>query len=211
MIVCSVLRRYLNHGFWPFLRALVRFSTAPLSRVAEYASEDGWLVDVGCGQGHFLEYCRRAGFRQLLGVEPSSRATRRARAILPRNIAVIRGNAAELCLRSCKTLVVMDVLYLMSSGEQISFIRDAASILEPEGMILIKTMDSTRRIRQLFNVIQEFIAVRLFGITLGSAFHFRTPAEWISILEQQGLEAHSIPMWKWFIHPHVLIIGRRSR
>ena len=99
----------------------------------------------------------------------------------------------------------------MSPEEQVSFIRYAASILEPGGMILVKTMDPTRRIRQLCNVIQEFFAVRLFGITMGSEFHFRKPAEWINMLEQQGLQAHSIPMWKRYIHPHILIIGRRNR
>jgi len=211
MTVYSVLRRYLRHGFWPFFRALVRFCTAPITHIAAYIPEQGYTIDVGCGQGHFLAYCRLGGFQHLAGVEPSSRATHRARSILPSDTAVIRGDASALPLKKCRALVAIDVLYLMSPDDQVSFIRDAASILEPGGMVLVKTMDPTQRFRQMFNVIQEILAVRLLRITMGSAFSFRTPEEWIEVMEQHGLEAHSIPLWKWFIHPHVLIVGRRIR
>jgi len=208
---CSVIIRYLRHGFWPFFRALVRFCSAPLSRIVAYIPKDGYTVDIGCGQGHFLAYCRQKGYQGLVGIEPSTRATRRARSILPPGVAIIAGNAATLPLRSCRALVIIDVLYLMSPEDQVSFVSYAASIIESGGVLLVKTMDPTRRVRQKLNVIQEFIAVKLLGITLGSTFHFRTPGEWIDIMEKHGLEAYSIPLWKWFIHPHVLIVGRRIR
>ncbi len=204
------LRVYAAHGPWPLFRAFWRFTSAPLRRVAAFVPRDGIVVDVGCGQGHFLRYCHELGHRRLVGIEPSPRALARARKCLPAHVALVRGRAEALPLREAATVAALDVLYLLEPQGQEMFIAQAASVLRRGGLLLIKTMEPSRTVRQMVNRIQEWIAVKVLRITLGRDFSFRTARDWVALCEAQGLHAQTVPLWRGYLHPHVLIVARRG-
>lgn len=188
----------------------MRFFSAPLTRVARHLPDHGTIVDVGCGQGHFLQYCALAGFRSLVGLDPSMRGLRRARSAVPSGVVLVQARAEELPIHSCQGIVALDVLYLLDREKQEAFLARAAAALPPRGLLLIKTMASEKRIRQWINRLQEHIAVKILRITLGDTFQFRTCNGWISLCERMGFHAQVIPLWTGYLHPHVLIVATRT-
>lgn len=81
--------------------------------------------------------------------------------------------------------------------------------LSPGGVLLLKTVDRTPRWKFFWNLVQEFFAVKLFKFTRGSKFYFRTSHQWEELLESSGLRVEIHRLDKGYIHPHVLIIGRK--
>ncbi len=207
--VVRTLLGYAAFGPWPATRAAVRFLTAPLGRVTDFLPEEGLILDVGCGQGHFLRYCSFIGHKNLIGVEPSLRGLRRGREILPKEVALIQARAQELPISICTTIVALDVLYLLSPSKQERFLDQAALTLPPGGVLLIKTMDPKREVRQFFNRFQETLAVRIFRLTMGKDFFFRQTSQWVDLCEKRGFKAEVVPLWKGYLHPHVLIKATR--
>jgi SAM-dependent methyltransferase len=167
-------------------------------------------VDAGCGQGHFLQYCALAGFRPLLGFDPSMRGLRRASSALSPEIALVQARAEQLPVRACQAIVALDVLYLLDQDKQETFLARASVVLPPGGVLLIKTMDPERRLRQLLNRAQEHVAVKMLHITMGDTFHFRTCTDWVALCERLGFHARVVPLWRGYLHPHVLIAARRA-
>ncbi|MBN1424998.1 class I SAM-dependent methyltransferase [Candidatus Fermentibacteria bacterium] len=202
------LRAYASQGPWPLTRALWRFVSAPLVQVAAMLPPEGVIVDIGCGQGHFLRYCHEIGKRELVGIEPSARSLSRARCCLPPGVALVQAWAEELPVRNVACAVVLDVLYLLEPDRQEVFIAAIASALQPGGLLFIKTMEPARTIRQTVNRFQEWLAVRVLRITLGREFFFRSSSEWVALCRRHGLQAKSVPMWRGYLHPHVLIVAR---
>ncbi|MCU0611650.1 MAG: class I SAM-dependent methyltransferase [Candidatus Eisenbacteria bacterium] len=207
--LARTLCAYAVGGPWPLLRASWRFASAPLARVAAVLPQEGTIVDVGCGQGHFLRYCLETGHQRLIGVELSSRSLTRARVCLPPAVRLVRAAAETLPLRGAACVVVLDVLYLLEPRSQEMFLASAAVALQPGGFLIIKTMEPSRRIRQTLNRLQEWLAVRVLHITLGRDFHFRSSTEWVSLCRRHGMSAYSVPLWRGYVHPHVMIVARR--
>lgn len=199
---------YASRGPWPALRALWRFASAPLAVVAASLPTDGIVVDVGCGQGHFLRFCHERGVRRLVGIEPSLRGLSRARRCLPPHVLLVHGCAQHLPVRKVDCVVALDVLYLLEHRQQEMFIAAVASALRPGGVLLVKTMDPGRRYRQAINRLQEWCAVKVLRITLGRDFFFRSVDEWVSLCERYGMRARGVPLWRGYVHPHVLIVAR---
>ncbi len=206
-----VLTAYAKAGLWPFFRALIRFLSVPLARVAEHMPEHGVIIDVGSGQGHFLLYCAHRGFRKLVGIEPSLDGLRRARAVLPDTVLLAQGRAQSLPISRCAAVTALDVMYLVDPAGQEVFLARVFELLEPGGVLLLKTMDPSRRLRQFVNTLQETLAVKVLGITLGGEFHFRRAEEWVTLCERSGFIAKAVPLWHGYLHPHLLIVAVRPR
>lgn len=206
----ATLVAYATAGPWPLLRAATRFATAPLARLASLLPPEGVVVDVGCGQGHFLRYCHERGMRRLVGIEPSPQGARRARRLLPSSVLVVRGVAQRLPIARASAVVAADVLYLLEPSHQEAFIAQAAGALQPGGTLVIKTMEPSRRIRQALNRAQEWLAVKVLGITWGHQFCFRRSEEWARLCRQEGLEPTVLPLWRGYLHPHVAIVARKA-
>jgi len=207
----AVFRTFLTYaarGPWPLTRAVWRFLSAPLVQVAALLPDNDTVVDVGCGQGHFLRYCHERGMRRLVGLELSGRSLARASTCLPTSVRLVQGRAQELPVRRAAAIVALDVLYLLEPEQQEMFIAAAASALRPGGLLLIKTMEPTREIRQMANRLQEWLAVRVLHITLGRDFFFRSASEWVALCQSHGMQAYDVPLWRGYLHPHVLIVAR---
>jgi len=59
-----------------------------LSRVNRHVSTKGRLLDIGCGNGFFLEEARRQGYQEVFGVEPSPEAAAQAPEAIRQHITV---------------------------------------------------------------------------------------------------------------------------
>lgn len=122
-------------GFASVLRRIERYSPA------------GAILDVGCWVGFLLAEARERGWRECVGVEPSSFASAYAREHLGLDVRSERLLAAELPESHFDVIVMGDVLeHLVRPGEALDRI---ASLLRPGGLIALALPDAGSRIARL--------------------------------------------------------------
>jgi SAM-dependent methyltransferase len=193
----------------------IRMALCPFARLAAFVPTAGLVVDLGCGHGLFacalaLESARRC----VVGVEPSPAklaAARMARQRLGR-VDFVQGDAlANPVCGPCQAILLIDVLYLLAPGQQEAVLRACLNRLAPGGTLLIKTMDDRPRWKAALNELQEWLAVRMLRVTLGTgrAFAFRPLAEWQALCEAIGFAASVVRLDVGYYHPHGAVIGVR--
>jgi SAM-dependent methyltransferase len=115
----------------PYLRRLVadHFPRDPLARI----------VDLGCGNGALLHFCRAAGYGDLEGVDASAEQVAAAR---ERGVdCVVQGDVFAY-LRSARdetydVVVAFDVLEHFTRSEAIDFLREIKRATKPGGRVIV--------------------------------------------------------------------------
>jgi SAM-dependent methyltransferase len=109
---------FVNHGALGVVRACE-------------ASQDSWLLDVGCGSGRFLRSLRFAGFRgYCVGVDPFLRGDR----VLPGGIRLIQGEIGDVHGRFD---IITIVHVLEHSNDPVNMLRLARERLRDGGTIVV--------------------------------------------------------------------------
>lgn len=194
------------------LHVMLRWVLCPFERLAEFVPEEGLIVDLGCGHGLFANALalERSG-RRVVGVEPSARKLAVARASAG-PARFVRGEAQHNpIVAPCRAVLLIDVLYLLPPAQQEQVLRDVYHRLVPGGVLLIKTMDDRPRWKAALDRLEEWLAVRVLRITLGSAapFAFRSLREWEALCREIGFQAWSLRLDRGYYHPHGVVVGVR--
>ncbi|MGI8776464.1 MAG: methyltransferase domain-containing protein [Acidimicrobiales bacterium] len=194
----------------------LRWWTCPFRAVEAQVPPAGRVLEVGCGHGVFslLAAVSEPG-RTVVGVDVDERkvpharsATARARAGGARvDIAV--APPGELPEGSWDAIVVVDVAYLLDADTQRRLVHDCAARLAPGGVLAVKEMAPQPAWKFHWNQVQETLAVRVLGITVGGEMTFVDPAEMGRWMRAEGLEVRHHPLHKGYPHPHHLVVGRR--
>jgi hypothetical protein len=71
-------------------------------------------------------------------------------------------------------------------------------------------MDKRPRRKYLWNMIQETVAVKVVGFTLGSRFYFRSREENVSRLRALGFRVEVVRLDKGYWYPHILYLARKD-
>jgi hypothetical protein len=101
---------------------------------------------------------------------------------------------------------LVDVLYLISSDKHEPIIRKCYQSLPQGGTLIIKEMDTKPRWKYIWNLIQETLAVKLIGFTLGERFYFRSQKDYTDILQRAGFAVKPIPMHPGYWYPHIVYV-----
>lgn len=105
-----------------------------LNHLSLYRSSPGVLLDVGCGDGEFLQLCRRAGW-DCLGIELSEqaaiRAARKGLKILPPH--ALEGGEE---IRHFDVVTLINVLETVA--DPLIMLRQAADLLTPKGLVIVR-------------------------------------------------------------------------
>lgn len=220
------VRRYLNalivlhraFGHLPFgarVHALVRFATAPLLRVTAHIQPGSTVLDVGAGHGLFARLAIESGARDVVAVEPDGRkalAFARARQRTPEQFMRIRMvNGFDVAIRGSFDVVsVTDVLYAIPKAEWNAFLERMHERVAPGGVLLLKEMDPTSRLKNLWNRLQETITIRLLRLTLAAAIDFDEPPAMVERLRLAGFtRVEVVPVDRRYPHPHLLYVAHR--
>lgn len=204
----------------PAVRAHVRlrWATCPFRAVDAQLPTGGRILEVGCGHGLFsLLAAVSSPTRTVVGVDVDERKVPHARAAAARaraqgadcDIAV--SSPGELPAGPWDAIVVVDVLYVLDPGAQRRLVAACARLLAPGGTLAVKEMDLAPRWKFRWNVVQETLAVRVLGITVGSEMTFPPPSEVGDWMADAGLEVAHLPLQKGYPHPHHLVLGRSPR
>jgi cyclopropane fatty-acyl-phospholipid synthase-like methyltransferase len=184
--------------------------------LVDYLPEQGVLLDLGCGHGVFLALARqqRPALR-LIGLDLSATKIAAARRAFEASDAAIDQLAvmdiAEFPERSVDVISIVDVMYLVPLSRWDGVLKKCHDCLKPGGKLLLKEMDRSRRWKFALLRVEEGLAVKILGWTLGGAFTFPRPEEIRSRLEAAGFAVQDVPLHRGYPAPHHLWIGIKDK
>ena len=180
------------------------------------------LVDLGCGTGLALAAIREAGrtarpgtgvarpprFERLLGVELRPRAARIARLVLGADVEIAEGDVRGIPLPSCGTVLLLDILHMISFADQEAVVARAAAALKPGGTLVVREADAAGGLGFTF-VRAGNRAKALVTGNWRQRFWFRTRDEWAALLRGHGMHVQVSAAAEGTPFANLLVIGRR--
>ncbi len=227
--------RYLGHGMfdWEFTRGKLRHDPVYLQILKNgLLPPEGRLLDLGCGRGILLSLLVTARERfdqgvypegwapppslELHGIETGPATAQAARAAL--GTLGTLGDAATIDIADLRdaelpraqAALLLDVLHYIPAQGQEDLLARIAAVLEPGGLLLIRDADAAGGWRFAATRIQER-ACALARRHFRQRFHYRSAAEWATLLESAGFAVEVRPMGMGTPYANVLIAARRKR
>jgi 2-polyprenyl-3-methyl-5-hydroxy-6-metoxy-1,4-benzoquinol methylase len=196
------------------LHVLVRWLSCPFPPVVDVLPCTGRVLEVGCGHGLFSTYAsRRLPDVEVHGVDIDAdkvAVAARSAATSPARVSFAVAESGVLPEGPWDAVVLVDVLYLLDEAGQRALLESCAARLAPGGVLVVKDMALRPRWKVEVNRLQETLAVRVLGITAGSAhFAFVDPderARWLQAAGLVGVRSRRLDRGR--AHPHHLLVGQ---
>jgi len=208
----DIYHRYRQGGFWTRIYLRIKLKICPLIALETHFPTEGKIVDLGCGNGlfaHILNLGRPQ--REILGFDLDEEKIRTAERTIVAGMPAtfLPGNITEMPIPAADIISLIDVLYLIPYDLQESLLNRCHAALKPGGQLIIKEMDSRPRWKAGWNHIQETLAVKILGFTLGRRFYFRSREEFQSLLSRLGFQVRSLPLHQGYWYPHIVHIATK--
>lgn len=188
------------------LHVLGRFLSCPMLRVVAQVPPGARLLDLGGGHGLFAHLALAAGARWAVVVEPDRRKL--LPPIVRQGRAAVVGYAAAIG-GTFDAVAILDVLYRLPIARWDEVLTAARDRLAPGGVLLVKEIDPTRRVKGAWNRAQEKLA-DLLHLTLGESFSYEAPEAMRARLAALGFaRVEVLPIGRGYPHAHVLYVARR--
>ena len=168
-------------------------------RVIKYVPRGASVLEIGAGHGVFSVLARDRGARRVVAVEPDARKVRGIE-----GIDFVIGY--DDCIRGAFDVVaIIDVLYKIPIAQW-----DALLSRINASTLIIKEQDPTARVKNSWNRAQEAL-VSALGITLGEAFAYEAPRDFVARLQKHGFANVEVKRIDFgYPHPHVLYVATRT-
>ncbi len=148
------------------------------------------LLDVGCGAGLASEALATGG-HEVTGVDASEPAIAAARAHACMKIDYRVGTAEDVLASGERFAAVTALEIIEHVPDQPGFMRTLASLLEPEGMVFLSTLNRTMRSLAVAKIGAEYIA-RLLPHGTHDWRRFVKPEELAGMARAAGLRLESV-------------------
>ena len=207
-------------------KTTARFSSAPIGdriyvaiklrtdsvayALGELEGDFGRVLDAGCGRGQLALFLQDLGkTREVFGFDWDHRKVDLARHAAGSPDTFVVADLRDPPWRSADTILLVDVLHYLTHTEQLEVVRRAVEHLRPGGRLLIREVDSSRRLASKVTRWAERVGRRL-GYNRGTErLDFcdldRVEAE----LAALGLESRRVPSADLQLLSNVLIEGRK--
>ena len=164
----------------------------------------GRLLDLGAGHGAFaLLAVASGGVESAVALEPDFRKVLASASVREPRLRLVAGYADALQGRFA-AVSILDVLYRLPLERWDDLLAAARDALEPGGVLLLKEIDPTHRLKAAWNRLQERGADFL-GLTLGDAFSYEPQGAMSRRLARMGFgEIETIDLGALYPHAHVL-------
>jgi SAM-dependent methyltransferase len=156
-----------------------RYSFASvLERIERYAPERGSILDVGCWVGFLLAEARERGWRECVGIEPSTFASEYARERLGLDVRTEELFTADLPTGHFDVVVMGDVLEHLTRAN--AALDRIGELLRPGGLIALELPDAGSRVARL-------LGPRWWSV-IPTHIHYFTRASAATMLRRHGYE-----------------------
>jgi cyclopropane fatty-acyl-phospholipid synthase-like methyltransferase len=172
------------------------------------------LLDMGCGHGVFLALAKRKRpDLELIGLDLSEEKVAGARMAFGASSIPVRELAvrdiADFSKQTVDAITILDVLYLVPLEKWGKILADCHACLRPGGRLILKEMDPSVRWKFALLHLEETLAVKILGLTLGSEFTFPTKDQVDSLLQDAGFAVQGVPIDRGYHVPHYLWIATK--
>ncbi len=148
------------------------------------------LLDVGCGAGLASEALAAAGHK-VTGVDASEPAIEAARAHAGVDIDYRVGTAEDVLAAGARFAAVAALEIIEHVPDQPGFMRTLVSLLEPDGMVFVSTLNRTWRSLAVAKIGAEYIA-RLLPAGTHDWRRFVKPEELAGMARAAGLRLEAV-------------------
>jgi SAM-dependent methyltransferase len=149
-----------------------------LERIERYTPDRGSLLDVGCWVGFLLAEARDRGWRECVGIEPSTFASEYARERLGLDVRTEELFTAELPVGHFDAVVMGDVLeHLTRANDALARV---AELLRPGGLLTLELPDAGSRVARI-------LGPRWWSV-IPTHIHYFTRSSAATMLRRHGFE-----------------------
>jgi len=194
--------------------SLVRFSILRpklLSVMDLMLTDEGRILDVGCGFGLFAAYFGQTHPRRsIVGVDPSERRIGIARSVAAklglRQHTFVVGDVRDASLEGpFDAIYVLDVMHHLPAEDQVAVLERFRSLLAPGGMLIIKDITTEPRLGLLFTELLDRVMVGW-----SEPLAYRHHREWAEMLTDLGFKVRMVRVPDILPYPHVVIAARKT-
>jgi len=193
--------------------SLVRFSILRpkiLSVMDLLLTDEGRILDVGCGFGLFAAYFGQTQpRRRIVGVDPSARRIGLARDVAGRlglrEHSFVVGDVRDADLEGpFDAAYVLDVMHHLPTGDQRRVLERLRGLLAPGGMLLLKDITTEPRAGLLFTKALDRLMVGF-----SEPLAYRHHREWGDMLTELGFKVRMVRVPDILPYPHVVIAATK--
>jgi uncharacterized protein len=197
----------------------LRWKLTPYREIAAAMPSRGRILDLGSGHGLLsLALSMGSNRREIIGIDHDQTRVRLAERAAARRdslskprfeVGDLEGALGTFASGSLSGVAMIDILHYLAPEGQAALLHQAARVLEPDGVLAVREVDSDGGVAALWNRFYENVATRI-GFTQSARSHleFRSVAEWTRLLESAGFDVRSEQCGSR-IFSDVLFIGRR--
>lgn len=195
-----------------------RWWSAPFAELELEVPLAGDILEVGCGHGVLATYLAiTSRARRVLGIDIDAAKITLAREA----IGGLRPDEADLRFEvqpdgvvptvegGWRSIVIADVLYLLGRERREALLAACVDALAPGGLLVIKEVDTTPRVKARIAQLQELISTRVLRITDGHALEFASSDELVATLVDLGMSTMAKRIDHGYLHPHCVVLGTR--
>jgi len=184
-----------------------------LEKVAALVPPDAIrLVELGCSAGVFANVLKaRRPALEVVGVDADAAKVATARKTIKGRpgITFVHADAATFLAAAepVDVIAVVDMLYLLVPERQDELIAQAGSCLTAGGCLIIKEMGDRPRWKRSWCYVQEWLAVRVVGLTKGAGIYLRRGDDYVRAMTRAGLAVGTFDLGRGYLHPHYALRG----
>lgn len=172
----------------------IRTLMCPFDKIEPYVPAKGQILDVGCGHGTFpYLLAKQSRFRNITGIDPSKAKITLAKNNYKKikNLQFNQKDIFQIKNKHFDSISIIDVLYLFPDSEKLRFLKQARSLLNKKGKLILKVNGKEPYFLYLLVLLEEFLMVSLLKYThseYNSKLYFSDKYTYRKLLKQSGFK-----------------------
>jgi len=197
---CEISEYYIDgfdeHEYFKNLDSSIKVTREIVNSIKDYLKEKKTLIDLGCGQGIFIEAANNEGL-QAAGVELNLKLAAEARNRTGSQI--INGDVCEIDKIGCKYDIVSMLDLIEHLEDPISLLRSVHRILNNEGYLIVYTPNHKSLIVQVAKCLHKTFCIDKFIDPIFNDVHmvYFDKKTLKMALERSGFEIHKVFFFRY--------------